>query len=48
MRVDVDKYLFIGREKSEFFSACREIGAVEFLSKSKLKDSEKVRKLSEG
>lgn len=48
MRVDVDKYLFIGRKKSEFFSACREIGAVEFLSKSKLKDSEKVRKLSEG
>ena len=48
MRVDVDKYLFIGRKKSEFFSACREIGAVEFLAKSKLKDSENVRRLSEG
>lgn len=48
MRVNVDKYLFIGRKKSEFFSACRELGAVEFLAKNKLKDSENVRRISEG
>ena len=46
MRVNVDKYLFIGRKKSEFFSACRELGAVEFLAKNKLKDSENVRRIS--
>lgn len=33
MRVDVHKYLFIGRDKTSFFSACRDLGVVEFVSK---------------
>ncbi|AHK63318.1 V-type ATP synthase subunit I [Chlamydia avium] len=47
MRVDVDKYLFIGRNSSEFFSACRELGVVEFISNKKLILSEKLHRFSE-
>ncbi|ANH78875.1 V-type ATP synthase subunit I [Candidatus Chlamydia sanziniae] len=33
MRVDVHKYLFIGLDKSDFFSASRDLGIIEFISK---------------
>ncbi|WP_284442338.1 V-type ATP synthase subunit I [Chlamydia gallinacea] len=47
MRVDVNKYLFIGRNSSAFFSACRELGIVEFISNKKLIASEKLHRFSE-
>lgn len=47
MRVDVDKYLFIGKDSSAFFSACRELGVVEFISKSRSVVSDDVRRFSE-
>ncbi|BAA98301.1 V-type ATP synthase subunit I [Chlamydia pneumoniae] len=33
MRLNIHKYLFIGRNKADFFSASRELGVVEFISK---------------
>ena len=47
MRIDVNKYLFIGRNSSAFFSACRELGIVEFISNKKLIASEKLHRFSE-
>ncbi|BAE81102.1 V-type ATP synthase subunit I [Chlamydia felis Fe/C-56] len=47
MRVNVDKYLFIGRNRSEFFTACRELGVVEFISDKRFSNSEKLRRFSE-
>ncbi|WP_100934015.1 V-type ATP synthase subunit I [Candidatus Chlamydia corallus] len=35
MRLDIHKYLFIGRDKADFFSASRELGVVEFISKKR-------------
>ncbi|WP_201457047.1 V-type ATP synthase subunit I [Chlamydia sp. 17-3921] len=32
MRVNVDKYLFVGKDKTSFFISCREYGVVEFIS----------------
>ncbi|UWF55316.1 V-type ATP synthase subunit I [Chlamydia psittaci] len=47
MRVNVDKYLFIGRNSSEFLTACRELGVVEFISDKRFVTSEKMRRFSE-
>ncbi|MEF9497490.1 V-type ATP synthase subunit I [Chlamydia sp. 04-14] len=47
MRVNVDKYLFVGRNRSEFFTACRELGIVEFISDKRFITSEKLRRFSE-
>ncbi|WP_348662858.1 V-type ATP synthase subunit I [Chlamydia vaughanii] len=47
MRVNVDKYLFIGRNRSEFFTACRELGVVEFISDKRLITSERLRRFSD-
>ncbi|SPN73258.1 V-type ATP synthase subunit I,V-type ATPase 116kDa subunit family [Chlamydia serpentis] len=33
MRLDIHKYLFIGRDKADFFFASRELGIIEFISK---------------
>lgn len=48
MRINVDKYLFIGRDRSEFFLACRELGIVEFISDQRFVVSEKAKHVAEG
>lgn len=48
MRINVDKYLFVGRNRSEFFLACRELGVVEFISDRHCIVSEKAKRFAEG
>ncbi len=47
MRVNVGKYLFIGRNKSEFFSACRDLGVIQFISKRNFLVSDQIRRFSD-
>ncbi|EPP34745.1 V-type ATPase subunit [Chlamydia ibidis] len=47
MRIDVDKYLFLGKDKSDFFLACRDLGVVEFITSKRFLDNEKCRRFSE-
>lgn len=48
MRIDVGKYLFVGKNQADFFSACRELGVIEFISEKKYVSSEQSQKFVEG